>query len=512
MKKQHFLHGAAILGAAGIISKLLGAFYRIPFARMVGGEGMGIYQMAYPIYTLALALSTSGLPTALAVMIAEKAAKGEHAAAKKIFRVAFVILSFSGALMSLAIIKAAPFLALHIFHHPASVFAIRAVAPAIFLSSIVSCWRGYFQGYQNMLPTAISQVTEQIIRVITVLVLALYLMPYGVAYAAAGAAFGAVTGGISAAITLGIFASFTPRLNNKNFSMPSSKDIITQLFRLGVPVSLAGLIMPFVQGIDAVIIPGRLLMAGYSTTEAADLYGQLTGMAMTLVNLPVMFTVALAAGVVPVISEAVALKDLHKAQNTTRQAFTALFLLALPSAIGLQILSEPICKLLYNLPQAGEILGAASPIVLAIGAYQVTASILQGMGKMMPTLINLSIGCIIKIIFTYYLVGVPFINILGAAYSTAGGFFIAAILNIIVLLRVIGKTIFKIPLFKILIANLLLVFICNTTYNYLKVYKELVTISGVVSVAFITYFAIVIIFGIIKAKDVIRIFTSIWRK
>ena len=512
MKKQHFLHGAAILGAAGIVSKLLGAIYRIPFARMVGGEGMGIYQMAYPIYTLALALSTSGLPTALAIMIAEKAARNEHAAAKKIFRVTFIILAVLGALMSLAILKLAPFLAVNVFHNPSAFLAIRAVAPAIFLSTVVSCWRGYFQGYQNMVPTAVSQVSEQIIRVITVLVLAFYLMPYGVAHAAAGAAFGAVTGGITAVVVLGCFAAFSSFSGGNTKELPPSTKIIKQLFQLGVPVSLAGLIMPIVQGIDAVIIPGQLLVAGYSTTEAADLYGQLTGMAMTLVNLPVMFTVALGAGIVPAVSESVALKNLTNARVTISQAFTAMFVISLPSAIGLYILAEPICKLLYNIPQAGLILKATAPIVIAIGLYQVTASILQGMGKMMTTMINLGLGCLFKIIFTYLLVASPLMGISGAAYSTAGGFLIAGMLNLIFLAQELGGEIFNFPIIRILVGNVVLACVCNIVFTYLSGGGAFVIVAGVILAACVSYFAIITIFGIIELKEIEKLVRRMWRK
>lgn len=502
------MQGAAILGAAGILSKILGALYRIPFARMVGGEGMGMYQMAYPIYTLALALSTSGLPTALAVMTAERVACGDHQAAKKIFRVALVILTIFGAVASFGIYSAAPFLAIQVFHHPPAFLAIRAVAPAVFLSAVVSCWRGYFQGYQNMVPTAVSQIVEQIVRVATVLVLTFLLLPLGIPYAAAGAAFGAVTGGMAAIMVLILFGMHI-RIHaspNKVANMPT-KTILKRLFTLGVPVSLAGLIMPFVQSIDAIIIPGRLLVAGYSSSEATELYGQLTGMSMTLINLPAMLTVALATVVIPVISEAYALKDKEKIKNTIQTAIMTLFLWAIPASIGLYILAEPVCRLLYKLPQVGVILQACIPIIIAIGFYQVTSGIIQGMGKMLVTLVNLSIGCLLKVIITYYFVGNVNISISGAAYATAIGFFIAGLLNAVNLIKWFGFQILDIPFIRIIFANILIAGLCEILWRFFKNSGDLIGISIVILVVCIAYFAITIFFGILSKNHFLKITT-----
>lgn len=511
MKKQHFLRGAAILGAAGIISKLFGAVYRIPFARMVGPEGIGLYQMAYPVYTLALALSTSGIPTALAIMISEKAARLEHAAARKIFRVAFVVLAFLGGVITLAIYQTAPYVATQIFHNPAAYLAIRAVAPAIFLSALVSCWRGYYQGYQNMYPTAVSQVVEQIVRVVTVLVLAWYLLPYGVAYAAAGAAFGAVAGGVVAAGVLALYGCFLPVKNSFKIKMPTSASILKDLFSIGIPVSLAGLIMPLVQGIDAVIIPGRLISAGFSATESAGLYGQLTGMALTIVNLPVMLSIALAMGVVPAISEASTLKDKIMVQNIVQQALTAMLIFALPSAIGIAVLAEPICDLLYALPQAGVILKATAPIIVAMGFYQVTSGILQGKGRLLSTLVNLTIGCSLKTVLTFYLVSIPAVGIVGAAYATAIGFFTAGILNSFVLVKECGTKILAIPFVRIGIANSILLCECVVCWQFLHAFGNFIGVGGVIAIAIITYFAINIIFGIISKDDLKKLVQRFWR-
>ncbi|MGB9791464.1 MAG: oligosaccharide flippase family protein, partial [Thermacetogeniaceae bacterium] len=202
MRGESFLGGAFVLTLAGIIVKALGAFYRIPFTRIVGSEGIGLYQMAYPVYTTLLALSTTGIPVAVSLLVAERGACGDRAGARQVFRLSFALLFFLGLLLSLLLFWAAPGIAGGVLGDPRASYPLMAIAPAVFIFSLVSAFRGYFQGWRLMWPTAVSEVIDQVVRVATVLWAAVSLVGRGVELAAAGAAFGAVTGGCASLLVL----------------------------------------------------------------------------------------------------------------------------------------------------------------------------------------------------------------------------------------------------------------------------------------------------------------------
>ncbi|HOV43111.1 MAG TPA: polysaccharide biosynthesis protein, partial [Syntrophothermus lipocalidus] len=249
VKKQNFLVGAFILAVAGAVSKALGAVYRIPLARLIGGEGMGLYQMAYPIYTTILALATAGVPVAISVLVARKETEGLRGDSRRIFRVSLVGLALLGLVLSIVVWQGAGFLARNILHEPRAVYPIMAIAPAIFFSGLMSVFRGYFQGYQWMVPTAVSQVVEQIFRVTFVLILAYLLFPRGLEYAAAGATFGAVVGGIAGLIfLLYSYIRFRRQMKRDSGVLPcsreSSVELGWQVVKLAVPISFGAVVVP----------------------------------------------------------------------------------------------------------------------------------------------------------------------------------------------------------------------------------------------------------------------------
>jgi stage V sporulation protein B len=200
MKPESFLRGAMVLTIAGVVVKLLGAVYRIPFTRIAGSEGIGLYQMAYPIYVALLSLSTAGIPVALSFLIAERGAMGDRHGARQVFSVSLIFLFCLGGILAAGLFYISPFLAQRVLGDNRAYYSLIAVAPAVFIISVAAAFRGYFQGWRLMWPTAVSEVVEQVIRVGTVLLAAQALMSRGVEYAAAGAAFGTFTGGVCRAL------------------------------------------------------------------------------------------------------------------------------------------------------------------------------------------------------------------------------------------------------------------------------------------------------------------------
>lgn len=441
--RGNFLKGAMILSVAGGISKVLGAVYRIPLARLLGGEGMGLYQMAYPIYTTILALATAGVPVAISVLVAKKETQGLTGDSRKIFRLSLSILLIIGVLLSLAVMQGAHFLANQVLGEPRAFYPIMAVAPAILFAGLMSVFRGYFQGHQWMMPTAVSQVVEQLFRVSAVLIMAFLLFPRGLEYAAAGATAGAVVGGVVGLLVLIVFywqyqKKSSQRTIPLRYSSSTSGDLLKEFIQLAIPVSFGAVVLPLVQILDAVIVPGRLKAIEYTSAQATALYGQISGMAGVLIGLSTIFTIAIATSLVPAISEAFAQKDKRLLNDRLNYALRAGAIISFPCAVGMYVLAFQICDLLYAAPEAGYPLEPLAFATIVLAAFQLSSAGLQGIGRPQIAMRNLIITGILKIIFNYTLTSIPALNIQGAAMGTVIAFAVGSGLNIYSLQRLTG--------------------------------------------------------------------------
>ena len=445
MPRQSLLRGMLILSAAGFVSKLLGIVYRIPLARMVGAEGVGLYQMAYPVYALVMALSTAGFPVAISFLVAERSAQKDYAGARKVLALAAGVLFFSGLFMSGVLFFGAKNIADCFLKDGRVYYSLVALSPAIFLTAMMSALRGYFQGLQWMTPTAVSQVIEQVVRVAVILFLAWRLMPYGVEFAAAGAALGAAAGGAAGlavliffyAVSRGHGVSGMP-VSAAGAGREGSALLLKRMAQLAGPISLGALVMPLIQTLDAFVVPARLRAAGLPLETATALFGQLSGMAAVLVNLPAVVTVALATSLVPSIAAAFSLQQRSAVLYRLDRSLAAAMLACLPAAAGFWCLGREICDLLYGVPQAGIPLRALAPAVVFLGAYQVSAAALQGIGLTSLPVRHLCVAGALKTVLNYYLVTIPPLGIVGAALATDLAFAAAAALNFLSLSRLIG--------------------------------------------------------------------------
>lgn len=440
-KKNSFLMGTLILGAAGVIIKILGAIFRIPLGYFIGAEGMGYYQTAYPVYALFLTLATAGFPTAIAKLVSEQAALGNHKGANEIFRITHLMLFITGLVMFLVLFFGANFIVTDIQHNPNAVSAMRAIAPALLIVPSMSAYRGYYQGYQQMTRIAASQVIEQVFRVFLGLTLAyLFMAQFGAKMGAAG--------GISGA-TIGAFASFLFLVaiylkdskvrkemmeNSKGYVKQKKSTIVMKIIKVVIPISVGACVMPLVNVVDTVIVISRLEVAGYTKMAANAMLGQLTGMSMPIIVMPMVFTTAIGMSLVPAISTSFTLKKFDEARHNAKLAFKITLLLVLPCAFGLAALSEPIMGLLFP-KQPSEVIGlmlfTLAPGCIFLGLLYTFNGILQGIGKPWIPVFALLGGIVGKIIISYTLTAIPAFNILGSALGTVVSYMIAAIVEYI---------------------------------------------------------------------------------
>ena len=439
MPKRTFVYGATILFGANLFNRLLGFGYQYLIMNNIGGEAYGLFNMVFPIYMLALVLTTAGIPLAIAKMVSEEISLGRTVNAQSIFRLALLLLSISGAIVSIVLYFFAPYIALRIFPDPRVINVFLICTPAIFIVSVSSVFRGYFQGLQNMVPTAISQIIEQIIRVVVGYTAAIRLLGYGVEWAATGLALGMLAGELIGLIAIIFqYQRGKPRQSRESQGASYSKrQILSRLWHLASPVTAGRLLSTGLSSLDAIIIPMRLQVAGYGTHEAITLFGQLGGSAFTLLTFPSVFTFALATSLVPSISEAAVRRQFHIVRARSAEAIRLTILIGIPCLIILFYFSRPLTAFF----KSSEI----APIlrVLALGGIfsyiqQTTTGILQGLGKVQLPVLHSIIAAIIRFPVLIYLTSLPQWGLKGTAWAFVLGFFIIAALNITAITRYTG--------------------------------------------------------------------------
>ncbi|MBO4992197.1 MAG: polysaccharide biosynthesis protein [Firmicutes bacterium] len=461
-KKKSFLGGAAIMAGAAIVIKLMGAFFRIPLSNIIGSLGMSYYQTGYPLYNLFLTISTAGIPVAISRMVAERQAVGNHYEAHRVFRTALGLLLVIGAVSASLLFFGAGAYASSA-GIPEATLATRALAPALFFVSVMAAFRGYFQGNQNMKPTALSQIFEQLFRVGLGLTLAVVLTKKGLEYAAAGASFGAAAGGFAGLVTMILIYMASRRAIEAKIRRgnrepgESTGRILVRIVAIALPITIGSSIMPLLNMIDVQIVVNRLVSIGYSAGAAKELFGELTGFAQPLINLPQVLIQAIAVSLVPTIAAAYKQKDRENLTFNIQTGMRTAMIIAMPCAFGMMSLSEPIMLFLYPREQASAVSAAPLLFILAFGiiflsGIQTLTAILQGIGKQNIPMINLMIGAVVKVFCTMTLTGIPSINVKGAAIGTVATYFVTFVLNLFAVYRYTGT---KFPLVQIFVRPLI---------------------------------------------------------
>ena len=441
-----FLKGTLILTVSSIVVKVIGSLNWIILSRVLGGEGIGLYQMGFPIYLMAITLSSAGIPVAISIITAEKLAQKDFLGAKRVFNVSLRLLFVTGLVFASALFFGAHWLIdNHWIRDSSAYYSIIALAPAVFFVTFLASFRGYLQGWQIMTPTAASEIVEQLMRVVTMIVFANMFMPHGLAYAAGGASMGAGVGAFCALLVLMWFygrlkQKLKADLQQQNplATRESARAIISRLLRLALPVSMSSLMLPVVANLDLLIVPQRLEAAGFHISQATEFFGYLTGMAVPLINLATIFTAAMTISLVPAISESRALNDVFGIRAKTRTAFRVALIITCPCFVGMYFLAEKIAALIYNAPGAADAIQTMSVGILLLGLHQISTGILQGLGRTSIPVINMILAAAVKVFLSWTLTAIPTLGIKGAAMATVVDFGLAAVLNMIFIYKYTG--------------------------------------------------------------------------
>lgn len=462
-----FMKGAMILTIAGLLVKVIGAISKVIVARILGGEGVGLYQMAYSLYQLIISIGAAGLPVAISIMVARKVGQDDIRGARHIFKVALITMGIIGSLLSLTFYGAIPYIIeTGVITDSRAEGALVAVAPAIVIVSILACFRGYFQGFQNMLPTGISQVCEQLARVIVMVGAAMYFLPQGIELASSRAALSSSIGVTLGLLVLLYYYKRETQTIVESAPLESPKVIIKELILLAFPVAIANIMIPLIGAIDLWLVPQQLMLTGYGKEEATTAFGYLTGMATSLISLPVIVTMSLATSLVPAISRLDLHADLEEIHHRMETALRMTNLVTIPAFVGLCVLATPISMMMFNTPHAGGAIAVLSASIWLLGLQQITTGALQGLGRTALPMWTLLLGAAVKVLLNLYLT--PLWGIEGAAWATNVDFGLAAFVNVYVLYRIAKFHVSFTEIGKILFSSLAMGGGTAMVYNFIS--------------------------------------------
>lgn len=440
MTRQSFVYGTLVLLLASLFNRVIGFFYQILLIRLIQPEGVGLFNMVYPVYVMALVLASAGIPVAIAKLVAEEVALNNLRGAYRIFYISLTCITINSLLFTGLLIVGAPLLQTHIFPHPKVYYCFLALIPAILVVSLCSALRGFFQGLQQMVPTAVTQAVEQIVRVTTGLALAFYLLPKGVEYAAVGVSLGIVCGEFAGFVfMLWIFLVQKPQVTG--FIKYTREPLFSstgRIFHLALPVTLTRFTSTALLSIDALVIPRRLQACGMTFSEATATYGQFVGIAETLLFTPAIVTISLATALIPAISEALARKNMPLVEARIEEAVRLTMLAGVPAIVIFFILPTELCTLFFGYAQASVPLTILSMGGLFLYLQQTTTGVLHGLGRADKPLKNLVVASLFKFAGIYYLTALPGIDIRGTAASMVTGYIIMSMLNYLDLKKITG--------------------------------------------------------------------------
>lgn len=451
---ESFIRGAMMLTLAALVSRLLGALYKpviahifAPYDGHLGAVGIGLTQVPLTTYQVILSFTSVGLNVGISRLVAERMALGDARGARRVFRVSLTLMAALGLVAALVMWFGAPWIAGFFSESLTDTIpGFRATAPALFITSVMAAYRGLFQGFQQMAPNAVSQIVEQVVRVGSGMLLTYIFVSRSVALGAAGFNFGDVVGALAGLLYLLYLAN---RERESMWVVPpeaagakpppveSSRRLVRRILAVAAPIAVAGAVVPLMMQVDTYFVFRALEAAGVADLDAQAQYGLLTN-AFMIAYLPAVFTAAIYTSLLPAITRAMTLGHTDVARRRASQAYRMTLLTAIPAQAGLYVLATGVYALLFGDTSGGQVMAAMSWAVVPIMLQQTTSGVQQGAGRIVQPVRNFLIGAVIKAALTAWWT-VPY-GISGAAWATAVGFGAAALLNVVNVERLLGRT------------------------------------------------------------------------
>lgn len=437
--RKSFVSAAIILIVAGFVARIFGFVYRIYLSNLIGAEGMGLFQLVVPVYTAVVLTITAGISISVSKMVAEQQARNNSINPGRITKCALALVLAAGTMVSLFIFLNIDLISATILGDNRTYDALLLLVPCIPAVVVAAALKGYFYGMQQVMPTAFSQIAEQVVKIGFILLLAQGVSGKGVEYACAVATLSAALGEIANLVVLAavyiykrrrsVIATLTGRRMRK-------RSIIVELVKSAVPVSANRLVISILSAAEYIMIPAMLVSGGLEHKTSMEVFGRLAGMALPLIMFPSLVTNSLATTLVPAISESISLKNskavnyrISKSIQVTfilGMIFTALFI-SYPNEIG---------GLVYRREKIGSFLYMLSFSCVFIYLQQTLTGVLNGLGKQGILLRNTVIGSVLRIGAIYLLI--PSYGIQSYILCLTASFIVTSCLNLLAINKITG--------------------------------------------------------------------------
>lgn len=434
-ESNNFLIQGAILAIAGILVRLIGLAYKIPLVRIIGSKGMGYYYTAYNIYAIILLLSSYSLPLAVSKMVSARIAKNEYRNANKILRAAMIYATIVGGIGFAVVFFGANFFASNLYQMPLAKYALQSLAPTIWIMAYLGVLRGYFQGHSTMIPTALSQIFEQILNAAVSVGAAYYLCEMAVrnakgddvraAYGAAGGTIGTGAGTVIAILIMFIFFVMTAKKRRKKIKEDKSSrrerfSTITKVLIVTVIPVIASTAIYNVNSVLDGMIFGQSMKAFGLQEYTSRLYGIYTGGYLVLVNVPVAIANAMSSSLIPTISRSWSKGEREDVNSKISMVIRFASIVSFPCAIGLAVISVPVMRILFDVQDdamiAAFLMIIGSGVVVLYSISTVTNAILQGTSLINKPVKNAFISLVIHFIVLYILLLLK-LNVIGLVFG-----------------------------------------------------------------------------------------------
>lgn len=532
MRKQTFIQGTLILLFAGIINRMLGFIPRIALPRIIGAEGVGLYQLGYPFFIVLVTVITGGIPLAIAKMVAEAEGENRPEQSRKILHTGLALSLTLGILFTIVALLSASWVSSVILTDRRVYYTFVSMTPMIAIVAVSSIYRGYFQGRQNMLPSAFSSVLESVIRIFFMLWFSWLLLPKGIAFAAAGAMLGVTVGEIGGMMALLLQYYYIVK-KDKNADPPAdgtavsgsaaeSGDqpqrppdaVLKRLIGISVPVTAGRLIGSFSYLLESIITVRSLALAGIAAAAATAQYGSLQGMVIPLLLLPGVLSSSLAVSLVPSLSEAAARNDLPTIHKRMHQALRLAMVTGAPFAAVMYVLAVPLCTMMYgNAADTAPMLRMMAPFALFLYVQAPLQAALQAMDRPGKALINTLIGAVVKILLILLLASRPEYGIQGAIVAIIVNSLLVTMLHGYSVIRLTAMSLRWSDPVKIIAATIIMAAGMSYVYTSVPVSpSQWIQFLAAAACGMGVYFSICLLSGLISRRDLERVpFFKRWR-
>jgi stage V sporulation protein B len=512
-RKQSFIHGAMILLAAGLLNRVLGFVPRIVLPRMIGAEGVGLIQLVYPFLIVLLTVIAGGLPLAVAKLVAEADSRGDSTAVKRIVRGAMTLAATAGVAASAVCLGLADWVATAVMTDARVHTAFLTMIPVLPLVAVSSIWRGYFQGKQNMLPTAFSSTTETLVRIVLTLLLAALLAPLGLEAAAAGAMLGMVAGEAAGLLVLWRQMTVDRKLEKAEQrqepagELPSGRNghVYRSLIRIAVPVTGSRLIGSLSYLLESILTARSLAAAGLTAAVATAQYGALQGMVIPLLLLPGALTYSLAVSLVPSLSESAALGDWAAIHKRLHQSMRLAVVTGAPFVALMGLMAGPICLLLYGDDSMSAMLRWLAPIAVFLYMQAPLQAALQALNRPGTALFNTFAGAAVKLALIVQLATRPEFGIIGAVIAIGVNMVLVTLLHWISVARLTGFRMQPADFMKVAVALCIMSAVALWIWNLQLLPIDSLNLASSGLAAVLVYVFLLTVMKLIDRHDAARI-------